>query len=260
MSPEARCATPGQPHPPQERPADESLAAYAARVAHGDANAVDELMARLGPFVPQLLAIVRRGRSAPLQARIESTGVVNAALLSLVTGLREHRFDQLVSALGVRDLLVAIVRHKLGTQVRRETRAKRSPAREVPSGEGRPVRAADPAAPPTDVPQALLQAVEASAPPAADAAAETRSYPGPGGPAASAPRLDAAAAELVAWLESWGDELRQVHPKAIDIMEWSFCGWSTAQIGQALDLSHRSVQLIKQKLRTLMEQKLGLRG
>jgi hypothetical protein len=252
---------PGTEHP--ARPAaDDSLAAHAARVTQGDANAVEELLAQLEPLVPQLLAIVRRGRTASLQARIQSTGIVNEALHSLVNGLRRHRFEHLVSAKAVWDLLVVIVHHKLRTEVRRQMRDKRSPGREVRSDEGRPTFVARPADRPSEVPQSLLQAIEASHASVGDStlAASTPDVSGPEQPAAVNPHLDAPAAELVAWLESWGDELRSVHPKAIDILEWSFCGWSTEQIGQILDLHRRSVQLIKQKLRALLEQKLGLKG
>ena len=226
---------------------DPSLADPIARVVGGDRAAETELVARLEPLIPTLLAIVRRGRPKELAARIHSTGVVSEAIFDLLQWLRARDPGEVIGADDVRRVLFHITRMRLLDAVR----GGRRRGREVQGDSG--ALATAPAAPgrgPSDVPGRVFAAIE-----------ESGAASGPGGAGRPGnPNLDRAAEELVGWLENWGDELRSIHPKAIEIIDWSFCGWSTEQIGQILNLKQRTVQLIKQRLLPLLERKLGLGG
>jgi hypothetical protein len=204
------------------------------------------LLARLEPFVPQLLAIVRRGRPASLQARIQSTGVVNDALFDLIRRLRKEKPAAQLSAEDVRTLLICITKRRLSDEIRAARRDCRASHREVQTPDGHPRSIPDAQPSPVDVPLSLLRAMADSG--TADL------------PAAAAPDLDlkvaAAAEELVDWLESWGDELRSVHPAAIHILELSFRGRSNQHIAEEIGLGVRRVQMIKQTLCELLEAKL----
>jgi DNA-directed RNA polymerase specialized sigma24 family protein len=230
---------------PADSAADNSLAGHAAGVAKGDRAAEALLVARLEPLIPKLYAIVRRGRPKDQAGRVHTTSVVYDALFDLLEWLRKHDPAARIGADDVRRVLFHITRMRLLDALRGSRRN-----REVQTDDGAPLWATAPAREPSDIPRHVLKAIEDSS-------------AGPAGPARpdgqpGNPHLARAAVELVEWLENWGTELRSVHPKAIEIIEWSFCGWSTEQIGQILNLKKRSVQLIKQRLLPLMEQRLGL--
>lgn len=232
--------------------ADDSLARYARRVAGGDREAEAALIDRLGPLVPTLFAIVRRRRPDNVARRVQSTGVVYEALFGLVEWLRQQGSDARLGADDVRRMLCCLTRRTLLDQVRWARQKSRDVAREQPSDEGQPRGVADRSVPATDLPGSVVRAIQDSS--AADAP------PGKAGEGPGNPHLARAAGELVSWLENWGDELRSVHPKAIEIIEWSFCGWGTEQIGQILNIPRRTVQWIKQRLLPVVEDKLGLGG
>jgi DNA-directed RNA polymerase specialized sigma24 family protein len=218
-------------------------------VAKGSRAAEAVLVARLEPLIPKLYAIVRRGRPKDQAGRVHTTSVVYDALFDLLEWLRKHDPAAHIGADDVRRVLFHITRMRLLDALRGSRRN-----REIQTDEGQPVWALATAREPSDIPRHVLKAIEESSAPAAPARSDGQA----GEPQPGNPHLARAAVELVEWLENWGTELRSVHPRAIEIIEWSFCGWSTEQIGQILNLKKRSVQLIKQRLLPLMEQRLGL--
>lgn len=204
------------------------------------------VLARVESFVPQLLAVVRLGRPKELRARIQSTAVVNDALFGLIEWLRQQQPTARLGVEDVRTLLICIAKRRLSDEIRAARRDRRAAHKDVQPDEGNPRLAPDTRASPTDVPASLLRAMADSG---------QRDVPTSDRPDLN-PKVDAAAEQLVDWLESWGDELRGVHPAAIEIMELSFRGRSNQHIAQEIGLGVRRVQMIKQALCQLLEGKL----
>jgi DNA-directed RNA polymerase specialized sigma24 family protein len=147
--------------------------------------------------------LVRRKRRPDLKARVDSSQIVNDALKSFLSGVRQHEFPNLQHPENVRQLLSSLVGRLLIDQQRQALRGKRSPEREVASADGRPMHLADAAqATPADL---------------------------------------AAAAEF---LEKLWDRLRDVHPKAMELLEFWLEGLPTSEVAARLGLGVRSVQLI----------------
>jgi len=99
----------------------------------GDASAQDELVEALGPFLHEMVRLVRHQLDVPLKARIDSVGVVNEALNSLLTGIAKREFPALRNRADVRRTLAALVRRTLVDHVRHHRRRKRSVRREAGS-------------------------------------------------------------------------------------------------------------------------------
>jgi DNA-directed RNA polymerase specialized sigma24 family protein len=108
------------------------------RWREGDENAQIDLEIKLRGLLLDLLRLVRRRVNAPLKARIDSQGVVNAAWNSFLTGIRKDEFPILASRANVRAILTDLVKRTLGDEIRWHTRQKRSPEREEPSEAGQP--------------------------------------------------------------------------------------------------------------------------
>jgi hypothetical protein len=225
------------------------LAAQAARVTHREPGAERELYSQLEAFIPDLLSTIRKNRAPHLAGKIDSEGVINAAIHSLLTGLPKGEFPDVATTDNVRKLLSTIVANKLRSEVRAHSSGRRDAGREVRTEGGRPHLAADTARTPTDVPLALLAHFADSGLPGRKSA-KVGTPATEGGPAASA------AAELIVWLETWADELRSVHPLAMEIIELSFRGRTNKDIATELKLGIRRLQGVKQSLRELLERKL----
>jgi RNA polymerase sigma factor (sigma-70 family) len=179
------------------------------RLSHGDGNAPGELESLLKPFLLQMLRWIRRRISGPLQARIDSQALLNAALNSFPTGVRKQEFPLLKNRDDVKKLLREIVRGTLTDEVRRQKRIKRSPDREVRDETGRPQNIAAPADPGT----ALL------------------------------------AGDLAAWLEEKFASLHIEDETTIRIVELRLEGLPNADIADQLGLSVSQVRKILRLLR-----------
>lgn len=110
-----------------------------ARWRQGDGDAQFELERWLQPFLLQLIHRVhQRIAGTPLQARIDSEGVVYEALHSFLTGVRKDEFPVLESRDDVKKILTTLVQRTLSDAVRWNNREQRCPAREVASTDGQP--------------------------------------------------------------------------------------------------------------------------
>lgn len=219
------------------------LVGPAARVAGGDSAAGAELVAGLESFLPQLFSLVKRNRAPHLAEKIDSEGVIFAAINSLLTGLPKGEFPDLATAANIHKLLNTIVLNKLRSEARAYKTGKRDAAREVRSEDGRPRSASDPAISPTDAPLELLLAFE-------DSGRHGR------GLTTDPAAVDVAAGKLVKWLSEWAEQLRSVHPDAMDIIELSFRGRTNRDIAAELGLGLRRLQQIKESLRDVLTRKL----
>lgn len=114
------------------------------RWRRGDAAAQFDLERWLHPFLLHLIHLVRRRVDTPLQARIDSEGVVYAALNSFLTGVRKDEFPVLENRDDIKKILTTLVRRTLSDEVRWNNRERRSPTREVASADGQPRDAAVP--------------------------------------------------------------------------------------------------------------------
>jgi RNA polymerase sigma factor (sigma-70 family) len=117
------------------------------RWSEGDADAPRDLESLLEPFLLQLLRQIRRRITRPLQARIDSQAIVNAALNSFLTGVRKQEFPLLKNRQDVKKVLTLLVRRTLTDEVRRHTRAKRDPSLEVRDATGLPQNVTAPSDP-----------------------------------------------------------------------------------------------------------------
>lgn len=104
----------------------------------GDRRAQFDLERDLRPFLLRLVRRVGRRLDTPLKARIDSQGVVYAALHSFLTGVRKNEFPALDHRGHVKKVLTRLVARTLGDAVRWHRRAKRTPEREVPAADGAP--------------------------------------------------------------------------------------------------------------------------
>jgi DNA-directed RNA polymerase specialized sigma24 family protein len=112
------------------------------RWRQGDADAQFDLERWLHPFLLHLMDRVhQRVAGTALQARIDSEGVVYAALHSFLTGVRKDEFPELACRDDVKKILTILVSRTLSDAVRWNSRQRRSPAREVACDEGIPPQA-----------------------------------------------------------------------------------------------------------------------
>jgi len=121
------------------------------RWKNGDQDAQFELVSRLRPLLVELLELVRRHRAPSLQARIDSEAVVNQALHSFLTGVRQGEFPLLQNRQDACKLLTALVVRTLNDEIRWHKRQKRDVSREQASAEGRPEQLPDPRPPDPEV-------------------------------------------------------------------------------------------------------------
>lgn len=108
------------------------------RWKEGDENAQFDLQHKLRGLLLDLLRLVRRRVNAPLKARIDSQGVVNAAWNSFLTGVQKDEFPILESRANIKAILTDLVLRTLGDEIRWHQRQKRNPEREQPSASGQP--------------------------------------------------------------------------------------------------------------------------
>jgi DNA-directed RNA polymerase specialized sigma24 family protein len=182
----------------------------------GNPEAQVDLERKLQPFLLELIALVRRHRDRPLQARIDSEGVVYHALHSFLTGVARDEFPVLESRVDVKKILTTLVRRTLCDEVRWHKRGVRTPDREHPSPDGQPRHLADP----RDV----------------------------------RPEADALVPDVTAWMENVLAVLRPVHEKAIEIVELSFKGLSNSDIARQVGLGVRRVQVLKKDMYRLLQE------
>jgi DNA-directed RNA polymerase specialized sigma24 family protein len=113
------------------------------RWRQGDAAAQFDLERWLHPFLLHLMDRVHhRLAGTALQARIDTEGVVYAALHSFLTGVRKDEFPEVACRDDVKKILTTLVSRTLSDAVRWNSRQRRSPAREVACDEGLPRQAA----------------------------------------------------------------------------------------------------------------------
>jgi hypothetical protein len=117
------------------------------RWKNGDQAAQFELEHRLQPFLVEMLELMRRHRAPALQTRIDSEAVVNQALHSFLTGVRQGDFPLLQNRQDACKLLTALVVRALHDEIRWHKRQKRNVDREQASAEGRPEQLPDPRPP-----------------------------------------------------------------------------------------------------------------
>lgn len=79
----------------------------------------------------ELIALVRSRRNQRYRARIDSEGVVNAALKSFLSGVRKDEFKELKDQQGVRKLLACFVIRVLRDEIRAAQADKRDVRNEV---------------------------------------------------------------------------------------------------------------------------------
>jgi hypothetical protein len=108
------------------------------RWQNGDHHAQFDLERDLRPFLLQLIRGVGRRLDTPLKARIDSHGVVYAALHSFLTGVRKHEFPVLDNRNHVKKVLNRLVDRTLIDAIRWNQRDRRTPQREEPSANGVP--------------------------------------------------------------------------------------------------------------------------
>jgi DNA-directed RNA polymerase specialized sigma24 family protein len=180
------------------------------RLKKGDPNAPFDLQRELQPFLLEMIRLVQRRRVALLNARIDSHAIVNDALHSFLTGIPKGEFPALSNHEEVKKALTSLVTRTLCDQIRWHRRKKRDVGLEQQGG-GIPLEA---------IPDAK--------------------------------ELAATAGDLACDLASWLDQLRafvrDVHPKAIDIIELSLQGLDNNDIAAVLSLAVRTVQKIKQDM------------
>ena len=110
------------------------------RWRQGDSDAQFDLERRLLPFLQELIRGIRRRRSASLNARIDSHGVVYEALNSFLTGIQKNEFPDLGSREDAKRLLRTMVLRTLNGEIRWHRRGKRTPTVEVQAEQGQPVQ------------------------------------------------------------------------------------------------------------------------
>jgi DNA-directed RNA polymerase specialized sigma24 family protein len=237
-----------EPAQPVVSPSDPVEAAN--QVGLGQEAALQRLQDHLEPFLRQLRTYVRQHRAGYLRGKVDTYGIVNSAFNALALGLASQQFRPFRTTEDIKRLLMGIVIHKLHDEVRDQTRQKRAAKKVEPLGTPVLQTVADPHPPPTDLPADLYRrltepasehgiAIEAP-PPAVDPEQE----------------MARTAAEIADWLGKWEEPLRKIHPRAMEIIDMSLRGRSNNDIGRALGVGPRQVQLIKQRLRKQLAQML----
>lgn len=180
------------------------------RCKQGDPQGALDLERELRPFLLDMIRRVRRHVQGPLQARIDSHGIVYEALNSFLTGIAKEEFPALRNREEVCRVLTALIDRTLRDEVRWHRRLKRTPYLEQPLD--------------SPMTQALADAKER-------------------GTAAGGMTPD-----LAAWLEKLLATVRPVHKKAIEIVSLSLEGHSNQEIREALGLGLSTVQEIKRRM------------
>jgi DNA-directed RNA polymerase specialized sigma24 family protein len=115
----------------------------AARCREQDPQAPTDLEKALQPFLQEMVRLVRRRRPDHQRPRIDSEGVVNAALQSLLKRAADHRFPELSNRDEVKKLLTTLVKRRLFDEVEQNDRKVRDARRDLPLDGDKPAAAAD---------------------------------------------------------------------------------------------------------------------
>jgi DNA-directed RNA polymerase specialized sigma24 family protein len=107
-----------------------------ARWKCGDESAQFELMSELQPFLLEMVRRIHKQLDPKLFARIDSQGVVYAALKSFLSGLPKGEFTVLENHEDVRRILTRLIRCTLLDGIGLHKRRKRAYTREQPQAGG----------------------------------------------------------------------------------------------------------------------------
>lgn len=182
----------------------------------GNDDAQFDLERALRPFLRDMLRFIRRHREALLIPRIDSEGVIYAALNSFLTGARKDEFPAMQNQEEVRKVLTTLIIRTLHDEIKWHTAQKRTPHREQPSENHDELFGAT----------AKGQQAQAGSSPS----------------------------ELAGWLENFLNVMRRVHPNAIDIVTLRIEGLTNQEIKDELGLGLRRVQMIIQDMRMAWEE------
>ena len=133
---------------------DESITRLVHQWQQGDTQAATDLDRRVRA---DLLALVRSRRDIQLRARIDSEGIVNAALRSFLSGVAKGEFSQIANHQDIRRVLAHCAICILKDQVRAEHAAKRDARRDARGLESQVDQVADSGRP---TPQECVEAIE----------------------------------------------------------------------------------------------------